>query len=67
VSITCTCLASLVGTRAFGGMNDNVYVSVEKKSGKLLQIVRVEVAADRKTLTVTQTGNVDNVVTYERQ
>jgi hypothetical protein len=48
-------------------MNDNVYVSVEKKSGKLLQIVRVEVAADRKTLTVTQTGNVDNVVTYERQ
>ncbi len=48
-------------------MNNNVYVNIAKKGGKLLQIVRVEVAADGKTLTVIQTGSIDNVVTYERQ
>ncbi len=48
-------------------MNDSTYINFTKSKGKLLQIVRVEAAADGKTLTVTQTGNVDNVVTYERQ
>ena len=45
-------------------MNDNVYVNIAKKGGKLLQTVRVEVSQDGKTLTVIQTGNVDNPVPF---
>jgi hypothetical protein len=48
-------------------MNDNLYVNIAKKGGKLLQIVRVEVSQDGKTLTVVQTGNVDNLVVYDRK
>lgn len=48
-------------------MNDYLYVNIAKKGGKLLQIVRVEVSQDGKTLTVIQTGNVDNHVVYDRK
>ncbi len=48
-------------------MSDNVYVNVNKKGGKLLHTVRVEASADGKTLTVTQTGTINNVVLYDRK
>jgi hypothetical protein len=48
-------------------MNDNVYVNIAKKGGKLVQTVRAEVSADGKTMTITQTGLVDNHAVYERQ
>ena len=48
-------------------VNDSMYVNIAKIKGKLVQIVRAEVATDGKTLKVTMTGTIDNVVIYERQ
>jgi len=48
-------------------MNDGAYVNAVKKGGKLILVVKAQVAADGKTLTIIQTGITDNVVIYEHQ
>jgi hypothetical protein len=48
-------------------VSDTVYINIAKKGGKLIQITRIEVSADGKTLTVTQSGTGNNVVVYERR
>jgi len=45
---------------------DQKGISASSVSESILS-VRVEASQDSKTLTVTQTGNVDNVVVYDRK